>query len=86
MYLYHHVSGVRTREHGDGPDRVDRDPVTLRDPAPQLVSRDRPSRENANIIREAEVTEAIVQNNCATTAMKSRNSAQSCSSTSARCT
>src|SRR5919201_3150103 len=34
------------------------------------------SRENANIIREAEVTDAIVQNVCATTAMKSRNSAQ----------
>ena len=35
-----------------------------------------PSRENANIIREAEVTEAIVQKSCATTAIKSRNSAQ----------
>src|SRR5919198_5894132 len=34
------------------------------------------SRENANIIRDAEVTEAIVQKICATTAMKSRNSAQ----------
>src|SRR5215218_6218697 len=34
------------------------------------------SRENANIIRDAEVVEAIVQNVCATTAMKSRNSAQ----------
>src|SRR5437868_3248520 len=34
-----------------------------------------PSRENANIIREAEVTEAVPQKNCATTAMRSRNSA-----------
>src|SRR5207253_5190563 len=34
-----------------------------------------PSRENANIIREAEVTDAIVQKHCATTAMKSRSSA-----------
>jgi len=34
-----------------------------------------PSREKANIIREAEVTEAIVQNVWASTAMKSRNSA-----------
>src|SRR5438445_7547156 len=33
------------------------------------------SRENANIIRDAEVTDAIVQKHCATTAMKSRNSA-----------
>ena len=34
------------------------------------------SRENANIIRDAEVTEAVPQKNCATTAMSSRNSAQ----------
>src|SRR5919201_4769970 len=34
------------------------------------------SRENANIIRDADVVDAIVQNVCATTAMKSRNSAQ----------
>src|SRR5579864_9143006 len=34
-----------------------------------------PSRENANIIRDAEVTEAVPQKNCATTAMRSRNSA-----------
>src|SRR6266545_101919 len=34
------------------------------------------SRENANIMRDADVTEAIVQKTCATTAMKSRNSAQ----------
>src|SRR5262245_2811404 len=34
------------------------------------------SRENANIIRDADVTDAIVQKICATTAMKSRNSAQ----------
>src|SRR6266571_9098195 len=34
------------------------------------------SRENANIILDAEVTEAIVQNVWARTAMKSRNSAQ----------
>src|SRR5437588_12257399 len=34
-----------------------------------------PSRENANIIREADVTDAVVQKHCATTAMKSRNSA-----------
>src|SRR5919201_6868746 len=33
------------------------------------------SRENANIIRDAEVTDAIVQKHCATTAMKSMNSA-----------
>src|SRR5438045_1500426 len=33
------------------------------------------SRENANIIREADVTEAIVQKHCAIAAMKSRNSA-----------
>src|SRR5262245_64754811 len=33
------------------------------------------SRENANIIREAEVVEAIVQKTCATTAMKISNSA-----------
>src|SRR3954454_7060458 len=34
------------------------------------------SRENANIMRDAEVTEAVTQKNCATTHMKSRNSAQ----------
>src|SRR3954454_17468379 len=34
-----------------------------------------PSRENANSIREAEVTEAMPQNSWATTAMKSMNSA-----------
>src|ERR1044072_1126033 len=34
------------------------------------------SRENANIIREAEVTEAVRQNICATQQMKSRISAQ----------
>src|SRR5206468_6613694 len=34
-----------------------------------------PSRENANIIREADVTEAVPQKNCATTAMTRRNSA-----------
>src|SRR5829696_3079911 len=34
------------------------------------------SRENANIIRDAEVTDAIVQNSCAITAMKRMNSAQ----------
>src|SRR5919198_6593819 len=33
------------------------------------------SRENANIIREADVTEAMVQKHCAIAAMKSRNSA-----------
>ena len=31
------------------------------------------SRENANIIREADVTEAVRQKNCATTQMKRRN-------------
>ena len=35
-----------------------------------------PSREKANIIREAEVVDAIVQKTCATTATKSRISAQ----------
>ena len=35
-----------------------------------------PSRENANIIRDADVVEAIVQKTCATTAMRIRNSAQ----------
>jgi hypothetical protein len=34
-----------------------------------------PSRENAYIIRDAEVTDAVRQNICATTAMKSRSSA-----------
>src|SRR5215210_8180861 len=34
------------------------------------------SRENANIIREAEVTDAVTQKNCATTQMKSSASAQ----------
>src|SRR5258706_7463342 len=34
-----------------------------------------PSRENANIIREADVTDAVPQKNCATTAITSRNSA-----------
>src|SRR3954463_5528899 len=34
-----------------------------------------PSRENANIMRDADVTEAVPQKNCATTAMTSRNSA-----------
>src|SRR3954470_8079178 len=34
-----------------------------------------PSRENANSIREADVTEAMPQNSWATTAMKSMNSA-----------
>src|SRR6266480_6977330 len=33
------------------------------------------SREKANIIRDADVVEAIVQKHCATTAMKIRNSA-----------
>ena len=35
-----------------------------------------PSRENANIIRDAAVTEAVPQKNWATTAMSSKNSAQ----------
>src|SRR5918996_25752 len=34
-----------------------------------------PSRENANIIRDAEVTDAVPQNSCALTAMISMNSA-----------
>ena len=34
------------------------------------------SREKANIIRDADVVDAIVQKTCAITAMKSRNSAQ----------
>src|SRR3954452_8164276 len=34
-----------------------------------------PSREKANIIRDADVTDAIVQKSCATHAMKRRNSA-----------
>src|SRR5215203_6979649 len=34
------------------------------------------SRENANIIREADVTDAVTQKNCATTQMKSRASDQ----------
>ena len=34
------------------------------------------SREKANIIRDAEVTDAVPQKNCATTAISSRNSAQ----------
>jgi hypothetical protein len=34
-----------------------------------------PSRENANIIRDADVTDAVPKKNCATTAMNSRNSA-----------
>ena len=34
------------------------------------------SRENANIIRDADVTDAVRQKNCATTQMKSRTSAQ----------
>src|ERR1700741_2501787 len=34
------------------------------------------SREKANIIRDADVVDAIVQKTCATTAMKMRNSAQ----------
>src|SRR5512134_2283253 len=34
------------------------------------------SRENANIIRDAEVIDAVTQKNCATTQMKSRTSAQ----------
>src|SRR5437899_10868783 len=34
------------------------------------------SREKANIIRDADVVDAIVQKTCATTAMKIRNSAQ----------
>src|SRR3954452_21873525 len=33
------------------------------------------SRENANIIRDADVTDAVPQKNCATTAITSRNSA-----------
>src|SRR5262245_16693433 len=36
-----------------------------------------PSREKANIIRDAEVTDAVTQKNCATTQMKSSASAQS---------
>src|SRR5829696_3619618 len=35
-----------------------------------------PSRENANSIREADVSEAVTQKNCATTQMKSSASAQ----------
>src|SRR4051812_23887837 len=35
-----------------------------------------PSRENANIIRDAAVTDASPQKNCATQAITSRNSAQ----------
>src|SRR5215218_7697815 len=35
-----------------------------------------PSREKANIIREADVTDAVTQKNCATTQMKSRASDQ----------
>ena len=35
-----------------------------------------PSRENANIMRDAEVTEAVTQKNCATTQMKRSASAQ----------
>ena len=35
------------------------------------------SREKANIIRDAEVTDAVRQKNCATTQMKSSASAQS---------
>src|SRR5436309_8924553 len=35
-----------------------------------------PSRENANIIREAAVTDAVPQKNCATQTMNSVNSAQ----------
>src|SRR4030088_1928117 len=34
-----------------------------------------PSRENANIILDADVTDAVPQKNCATTAITSRNSA-----------
>src|SRR3977135_3775402 len=34
-----------------------------------------PSRENANIIREADVTDTVPQKNCAMTAITSRNSA-----------
>src|SRR3977135_1178566 len=34
-----------------------------------------PSRENANIMRDADVTDAVPQKNCATTAITSRNSA-----------
>ena len=34
------------------------------------------SREKANIIRDADVTDAVPQKNCATTAISSRNSAQ----------
>ncbi len=34
------------------------------------------SREKANIIRDAEVTDAVPQKNWATTAIRSRNSAQ----------
>ena len=48
-------------------------PATLRHSREPGTAR---SRENANIIRDAEVTEAVPQNNCATTAMNSRNSAQ----------
>ena len=44
-----------------------------------------PSREKANIIRDADVVDAIVQKHCATTAMRIRNSAQCCPSRSARC-
>ncbi len=40
------------------------------------MSRDAPSRENANIIRDADVTDAVRQNNCATQQIKSRISAQ----------
>jgi hypothetical protein len=43
--------------------RHSRDPGTAR------------SREKANIIRDAEVTDAVPQNNCAPTAMSSMNSA-----------
>ncbi len=41
-----------------------------------------PSRENAKSIRDAEVSDAVTQKNCATTPMKSSISAQFCSSSS----
>ncbi len=51
-------------EHADRDDRVPRDAVA-RDLAPQLVPGTARSRENANIIRDADVTEAVRQNICA---------------------
>ncbi len=70
------------RDHQHGGEEADRDDgrSAARGSSPRAARAGgrarRRSRENANIIRDADVTDAVRQKNCATTQMKSRISAQ----------